>query len=292
MNVLTSLKFLALIGMCAVVFIFAKGNTGHFLSSSPAAGPAGGGVLGSFGVALVAALWAYKSWETCTYSAGETRNPARNLPLGLFIGSLLVMFLYVLANLAYLYVFPAPVMAQSGRIAADAMEAAVGPAGGSIIALIILASITGTCHGHLMTSPRAFYAMARDGLFFKSAARVHPRYLTPHVAILALAFWGIILSLSGTFEQLFTYVIFGYWIFMALTVAGVIVLRRKRPELPRPYRTWGYPVTPVLFILSAVFLTANSLLRTFWNSFAGLGVIAVGIPVYFFWRGRLKKGPS
>ena len=288
MNFLTSLKFLALIGMCVVVFIFAKGSTGNFLSSASDV-KSGGGVLGSFGVALVAALWAYKGWETSTYSAGETKNPAKNLPLGLFIGSAAVIFLYILANLAYLYVFPASVMAQSNRIAADVMEAAIGPVGASIIALIILSSITGTCNGHLMTSPRAFYAMAKDGLFFKSVAKIHPKYLTPHVAILVLAFWGVLLSLSGTFEQLFTYVIFGYWIFMGLTVAGVIILRKKRPELPRPYKTWGYPVTPILFILSAVFLTANSLILTFWNSFAGLGVIAIGIPVYFFWKTRLKK---
>jgi len=291
MNVLTSLKFIALIGVCAVVFIFAKGSTGNFLSSSSGAQPAGG-VLGSFGVALVAALWAYKGWETSTYSAGEIKNPKKHLPLGLFIGSASVIFLYILANLAYLYVFPAAKMAQSDRIAADAMQAAVGPVGASIIALIILTSITGTCNGHLMTSPRAFYAMAKDGLFFKSVAKIHPKYLTPHVAIIVMAIWGCILSTSGTFEQLFTYVIFGYWIFMGLTVAGVIILRKKMPDLPRPYKTWGYPVTPILFIFSAVFLTLNSLIRTFWNSFAGLGVIAIGIPVYFFWKSRLNKASA
>jgi APA family basic amino acid/polyamine antiporter len=291
MNFLTSIKFIALIGICVVVFIFAKGSTGNFLSSSSGSQPSGG-VLGSFGVALVAALWAYKGWETSTYSAGEIKNPQKKLPLGLFIGSVSVIFLYILANLAYLYVFPASKMAQSDRIAADVMQSAVGPVGASIIALIILTSITGTCNGHLMTSSRAFYAMAKDGLFLKSVAKIHPRYLTPHVAIIVMAVWGCILSTSGTFEQLFTYVIFGYWIFMGLTVAGVIILRLKRPDLPRPYRTWGYPVTPILFILSALFLTANSLIRTFWNSFAGLGVIAVGIPVYFFWKTRLKKAQA
>jgi len=291
MNFLTSIKFIALIGVCAVVFIFAKGNTGNFLSPSSGAQPPGG-VLGSFGVALVAALWAYKGWESSTFSAGEIRNPQKKLPLGLLIGTASVILLYVLANLAYLYVFPAAQIAQSDRIAADVMQAAVGPVGASIIALIILTSITGTCNGHLLTAPRAFYAMAKDGLFFKSAAKIHPRYLTPHIAIIMLAVWGSILSTSGTFEQLFTYVIFGYWIFMGLTVAGVIILRKKRPDLPRPYKTWGYPVTPILFILSAVFLTLNSLVRTFWNSFAGLGVIAIGIPVYFFWKTRLKKAQA
>ena len=205
--------------------------------------------LGSFGVALVAALWAYKGWETSTYCAGEIKNPQKKLPLGLFIGSLSVIFLYILANLAYLYVFPASRMAESSRIAADVMEAAVGPVGASVIALIILMSMTGTANGHLLTAPRVFYAMAKDGLFFKSVAKVHPKYRTPYVSIIVLAIWAALLSLSGTFEQLYSYVIFGFWIFMGLTVAGVIILRRKRPDLPRPYKTWGYPVTPILFIL-------------------------------------------
>jgi APA family basic amino acid/polyamine antiporter len=247
--------------------------------------------LGSFGIALVSALWAYKGWETSTYCAGEIKDPQKKLPLGLFIGSLSVIFLYLLANLAYLYVFPAARMAESTRIAADVMEAAVGPVGASIIALIILLSMTGTANGHLLTAPRVFYAMAKDGLFFKSVAKVHPKHRTPHVSIIILATWAALLSLSGTFEQLYSYVIFGFWIFMGLTVAGVIILRKKRPEVPRPYKTWGYPVTPILFIISSVFLTINSLIRTFWNSFAGLALIALGIPVYLVWRGR-RKAPA
>jgi APA family basic amino acid/polyamine antiporter len=290
MNFLTSIKFIGLIGVCVVVFIFAKGSTGNFLSSESAV-PVSGGILGSFGIALVSALWAYKGWETSTYCAGEIRDPQKKLPLGLFIGSLSVIFLYLLANLAYLYVFPAARMAESTRIAADVMEAAVGPVGASIIALIILLSMTGTANGHLLTAPRVFYAMAKDGLFFKSVAKVHPKYRTPHISIIVLATWAALLSLSGTFEQLYSYVIFGFWIFMGLTVAGVIILRRKRPDLPRPYKTWGYPVTPILFVLSSVFLTINSLIRTFWNSFAGLALISLGIPVYLVWR-RRRKAPA
>lgn len=290
MNFLTAIKFVGLIGVCAVVFIFAKGSTGNFLSAESAA-PMSGGLLGSFGVALVAALWAYKGWETSTYCAGEVKDPQRKLPLGLFIGTLAVIVLYILANLAYLYVFPASRMAESSRIAADVMEAAVGPAGASVVALIILMSMTGTANGHIMTASRVFYAMAKDGLFFKSVARVHPKYRTPSISIIVLAVWAAMLSLSGTFEQLYSYVIFGFWIFMGLTVAGVIILRRKRPDLPRPYKTWGYPVTPALFILSAVFLTVNSLIKTFWNSFAGLVLIALGIPAYLIWKGS-RKAPT
>ncbi len=289
-NFLTVIKFVGLIGVCAVVFMFAEGSSGNFFSAGGS--PISGAPLGSFGVALVAALWAYKGWESSTYCAGEVENPQKKLPLGIFIGTLCVIFLYILANLAYLYVFPAAKMAQSGRIAADVMEAAVGPVGATIIALIILMSMAGTANGHLLTTPRVFYAMARDGLFFKSAARVHPRFQTPHASIIMLAVWASILSLSGTFEQLYSYVIFGFWIFMGLTVAGVMVLRRKRPDIKRPYKTWGYPVTPILFILSAVFLTANSLIRTFWNSFIGLALIALGIPVYLIWHRRRSTASS
>ena len=289
MNFLTAIKFVALIAVCTLIFIFAKGSTGNLLAAGPAAAGAGG-LLGRFGLALVAVLWAYKGWETGTYSAGEIRDPQKKLPLGLFIGTLTVLGLYVLANLAYLYVFPASRMAASGRIAADVMAVVFGPAGAAAIALIILLSMTGTANGHIMTSSRVFYAMARDGLFFKGIAKVHPRYLTPHLSIIMLTSWAAVLSLSGTFEQLFSYVIFGFWIFMGLTVAGVILLRRKRPDLPRPYRTWGYPLTPLLFILSSVFLTINSLVHDFRNSAFGLGLIALGIPVFFVWRGRMAPG--
>ncbi len=285
MNFLTSIKFVGLIGVCVVVFAWASGSTGNFFSSEAAA-PAQGGVLGSFGVALVAALWAYKGWENSTYSAGEITDPQRKLPLGLFIGSVSVIVLYLLANLAYLYVFPAARMAASERIAADVMEAAVGPVGASIVAVIILLSMTGTANGHLLTSPRVLYAMAKDGLFFESVGRAHPRYLTPHVSIIVMAVWAGLLSLSGTFEQLFSFVIFGFWIFMGLTVLGVMILRRTRPELQRPYRTWGYPLTPILFILSSVFLTVNSLIRESRNSSIGLALIALGIPVYLIWKRR------
>jgi APA family basic amino acid/polyamine antiporter len=288
MNFLTAIKFIALIAVCVLIFIFAKGSTVNFITGDSTAA-ASGGVLGSFGLALVAVLWAYKGWETGTYSAGEIRNPQKKLPLGLFIGTLTVLILYVLANLAYLYVFPASRMAASGRIAADVMAEVFGPAGASAIALIILLSMTGTANGHILTSSRVFYAMAQDGLFFKSVANVHPRYQTPHVSIILLASWAAVLSLSGTFEQLFSYVIFGFWIFMGLTVAGVLILRRKRPDLPRPYKTWGYPVTPILFILSSIFLTVNSLIQNFWNSAIGLTLIVLGLPVYYIWQGRGKN---
>jgi APA family basic amino acid/polyamine antiporter len=195
-----------------------------------------------------------------------------------------VIGLYLLANLAYLWVLPAPAIAGSTRIAADAMQAAVGRAGAAIVAFVILFSITGAANGNLLTAPRVFFAMARDGLFFERFARVHPQFVTPHVAIVATGAWAGVLSLTGTFEQLAAYVIFGQWIFFGLTVAAVIILRRRRPDLQRPYRTWGYPLTPVVFIAAALFISVNSLIAQPLNALAGLGIILIGIPAYFYWR--------
>jgi APA family basic amino acid/polyamine antiporter len=233
---------------------------------------------------MVRTLWAYKGWEVTTYSAGELRNPTRDLPLGLLAGMAVVIALYLGTNLAYLYVFPAGEIATKSRVAADAMKLVVGPIGGTIIAIVILCSITGAANGNVLTAPRVFFAMANDGLFFKKIASVHPRFLTPHVSILATGGWAAVLSLSGTFEALASYVIFGQLIFFALTAAAVIILRRARPELRRPYRTWGYPLTPVLFIAGAVVLSVNLVLIQTANSLAGLGIILLGVPAYLYWR--------
>ncbi len=290
-NVLTSLKFVALAGIIVVVFLFARGNWGNLVAAA-AAGVGGGDLVGAFGLALVAALWAYKGFEACTFNSGETRNPSRTLPLGIIAGCGLVTLLYLLANAAYLYAVPAARMAKSDRIAADAMAAAVGPLGASIVAFIILFSILGAANGHVLTGPRVYYAMAKDGLFFRKMASVHPKFHTPHVSILVVGTWSIILSLSGTFEQLLRYVIFGHWIFMGLAVSAVIVLRKKRPDLVRPYKALGFPVTPGLFVLAALFVTVNALIGTFWNSFAGLAIIALGIPAYLYWNRKRAKGIS
>ncbi|MBM3305106.1 MAG: amino acid permease [Candidatus Aminicenantes bacterium] len=289
-NLLTYIKTAA-IGMVVVaVFFFAKGqgDPANFFEPSP--GPLNLGLLGSFGVGLIASLWAYKGWESATYSAGEVKDPRRNLPLGILIGLLAIIGIYVLANLAYLYVLPAGTIAASeGRVALEAMEIVSGPFGASLIAFLILFSILGAANQNLLCSPRVYFAMARDGLFFKKVAECHPRFLTPHVSIIAISAWSIVLTLTGTFRQLFTYVIFGQWLFFGLTVAAVIVLRKKRPGLERPYKTWGYPVTPVLFILAAVGVAVFSLLSAFWNAVFGLGLICLGIPAYFYWKRKADR---
>lgn len=281
-NVLMFVKFGAIVAVSLAVFALAGGDARHFVSPAPAAWS--GPLVGRFGAALVLSLWAYKGWEAVTFSSGEIRNPGRNVPLGLLAGTAVVVVLYLTTNLAYLYVFPAEQIAKSSRIAADAMNVAVGPVGASLVAGVILCSITGAANGNVLTAPRVFFAMARDGMFFRRFAGLHPSLLTPHVSILATGAWAAALSVTGTFEQLATYVVFGQWIFFGLTVAAVVVLRAGRPDLARPYRTWGYPVTPVVFVLAALYISVSTLVTQPLNAAAGLGLVLAGVPAYWYWR--------
>jgi APA family basic amino acid/polyamine antiporter len=292
-NLLTYIKTGAIGIVVVAVFFFTKGQGHPSNFVEPAPGPLNFGLLGAFGVGLIASLWAYKGWEAATYNAGEVKNPRKNLPLGILVGTAAVIVIYIIANLAYLYILPVgKIAASEGRVALDVMQIVTGPFGASLIAFLILFSILGAANQNMLTSPRVYFAMARDGMFFKKIAECHPKFLTPHVSIVAITIWSILLTLTGTFKQLFTYVIFGEWIFFGLTVASVIVLRKKRPDLERPYKTWGYPVTPVLFVLAAFYVAVASLLSSFKNAMFGLLIICLGIPAYLYWRGKLKKGAS
>ena len=283
-NLLTAIKLFAVVAVAGLTFAFAEGNPAHFVS--PAVEPVSFGLVSRFGAALIACLWAYKGWEAASYSTGELRDPQRNLFLGLLVGCLLVVVAYVATNLAYLYVFPAATIAGSERIAADALSLSIGPVGTSLISVLILLSILGSANSNILTAPRVYYAMANDGVFFAAAARVHPRFLTPHVAILAMGAWVAVLAMSGTFEQLFAYVIFGQWVFFGLTVGAVLVLRARRPDLPRPVRVWGFPATPLVFIAAAIFIAGSALVTGFFNAVAGLALILLGVPAYLAWHRR------
>jgi APA family basic amino acid/polyamine antiporter len=267
------------------VFLLTKGHGNLRNLVEPGPGPFNLPLLGAFGVGLVASLWAYKGWEAATYSAGEVKNPQKNLPMGILIGTIAVIVLYVLANLAYLYIMPVgKIAASEGRVALDVMRIISKPFWADLITFLILFSILGAANQNMLTSPRVYFAMSRDGMFFKRIAECHPKFLTPHISIAAITFWAILLTLTGTFNQLFTYVIFGEWIFFGMTVASVIVLRKKRPDLERPYRTWGYPVTPAIFVLAAIYVAISALIGQFKNAMGGLLIIIIGIPAYFFWR--------
>jgi len=239
-----------------------------------------------FGVALIACLLAYDGWVQMSFVAGEIKNPSRNILLALVLGVSACIAIYMLANVAYMRVLSIPEIAASDHVGASAAERVLGPAGGSLVAFIITLSIIGTINGCFLTSPRIYFAQARDGLFFSKFAEVHPRFQTPAFAIAAQAVWSIVLLLSGTYETLMDYAMFALWVFYGLMVLGVILLRRSRPELPRPYRMWGYPVTPLLFLAVTLYFLGNTLIARPGPSLAGLALIATGVPVYLFWRRR------
>ena len=255
------------------------------------AGPSGpAGVLSAFGIALISVLWAVEGYYFVTYAAGEVRDPKRNLPRALTFGLLTVMAIYVIVNLAYLYALPMDALAGASRVAEAAATAMVGPAGATIIALTVLVSTLGADAAVILSASRLFYAMAKDGLLFPAAAAIHPKYHTPHLAIIGLTVWSSILALSGTYESLFTYVVFISVLFSFLGGLALFRLRLRRPDAERPYRVWGYPVVPVLFIAGAVFMVLNTLVSKPVQSIAGLGILAIGLPVYYYWSRRVTTG--
>ncbi len=247
--------------------------------------PAVSGIsLSNFGVALIACLLAYDGWVQLTFVAGEIRDPQRNILRALTAGALSVMVIYLLANVAYLHVLTIPEIAASQHVGADAAGRVLGAAGGTIVSLIILISILGTLNGCFLTTPRVYFAQAADGLFFRKFAEVHPRYGTPAFAIVAQGIWSAVLLLSGSYESLIDYALFGIWIFYGLMIAGVVVLRRTRPDVPRPYRMWGYPVTPIVFVAITLWFLGNMLATRPKPAFTGLGLMLTGVPAYFIWR--------
>ncbi len=270
------------VGCIIAIFIVgfgAKGDFANFGGSIPSAG----GFAGFF-AALVAALWAYDGWNNVAMVASEIKNPQRNLPLALTAGTAAVVLLYVLTNLAYFYVLTPAEVAGSDRVAASMMRQVLGEWGAGAVSVAAMISIFAAINGSILTGSRVPFAMARDGLFFSSIAQVHPDYRTPANSILALSAWSALLVLSGSYEDLFNYVIFGSWILYGLATASVIVLRKKRPDMPRPYRTWGYPVVPVVFVLVAAALLLSTLIDNPVRSLAGLGLILAGLPFYSYWK--------
>ncbi|MBV9300718.1 MAG: amino acid permease [Acidobacteriaceae bacterium] len=245
--------------------------------------------LSSFGVALTACLLAYDGWVQLTFVAGEISNPKRNVMGALTFGTLGVAAIYLVANLAYMTVFSISEIAASEHVGADAAARVLGPAGGTLVSLVILISILGTLNGCFLTIPRVYFAQAADGLFFQKFADVHPRYGTPGFAIVAQFVWAAVLLLTGSYESLIDYSLFGIWVFYGLMIAAVMVLRRTRPEVPRPYRMWGYPATPILFLIITVWFVCNMLVTRPGPAFAGLGLIVTGVPAYLLWRRYASK---
>lgn len=244
-----------------------------------------GGLTSALTLAAVSVLWSYGGWQHATFTAAEAKDPQRTVPRALILGASAVTAVYLVTNVAYLFLLTPTQMAASPRVAADALASVMGPVGGSIIALTIFISTFGTTGIYTLTAPRIYYAMATDGVFFQKVAEVHPKYRTPMFAILLQSVWAIVLLLFwGTYEKLISYVVFTDWIFFALAAAAVFVLRHKRPNAERPYRAAGYPFTPALFVILAAMFVFYTMVEKPLESGAGLAFLALGIPVYRAWK--------
>ncbi|HWP99994.1 MAG TPA: amino acid permease [Vicinamibacterales bacterium] len=245
--------------------------------------------LAAFGVAMIAVLWTYEAWYFVTYAAGEVKDPRRNLPRALLYGTLALTGIYLSVNVAYFYALRLDELTGVTRIAEEAARALVGRAGADFVAVTVVVSTFGCNAAAILAGSRLLFAMSADGVFFRAAGAVHPRYRTPHVAIVGLSVWSAILALSGSYEQLFTYVMFASVLFSAAGGVALFRLRRLRPDHPRPYRAWGYPVVPALFVLGSIAFVWNTLVERPVESLAGIGLLALGLPAYAYWRAQAAR---
>jgi len=283
--VLQNLSTVFKVGALAVLVIlgFVLGGAGNGGWSGLLAQRAAVG-LSPFLLAMVSILWAYDGWADLAFIGGEVRDPQRNLPRALLIGTAAVVVLYLAANLVYVYLIPIGQMKHAELVAADAASLLVGSLGIVAISAAVAVSTFGTLNGSMMTAPRIFFAMAEDGLFPRAIARVDPLTGAPTGAIVLAAVLGVIFVLIRTFTQLADQFVIGIWPFYAMAVAAVFILRRTQPDLPRPYRTWGYPVVPLLFLGASLFLLGNYLVSEPGSFALDVGVILTGVPVYGAWR--------
>ncbi len=287
LNFFTSLKVLALVALIIAGLFFSTIHRDNFVPVVPETSVLGLSWASSFMFALVSALFTYGGWQNIGFIAGELKNPRRNLPLAMVIGVAIVITIYILVNFVYVNVLGVPTMAGSRLVASDAMEGLWGSFGGSTVSLLIMVSSFGITNAIIMVSPRVYYAMAKDGLFVSHLAKVHPRYKTPSVALVVQAAWAsIIVIVSDTFQQIMNYVVFMDWFFLALAVYCIYVLRRKYPDAPRPYKVWGYPWTPAIFILLSALVVVNTLIRAPLETGIGIGIVLTAVPVFLYMRSR------
>ena len=279
-NVLTSIKFGGLLVM--TIFLFVHGHWTNLASSFlPAPGHLN---FSAFGIALIGVLWSYDGWHTLSFVAGEVKNPTRNIPASLILGTVACMSIYVVANIAYYSVLDPAAIRSSDHVAAIAVSTAWGGKAAMVLTVLISLSILGAINGSTLATPRATLAMAKDGLFFRVFGRVNEKYHTPVTALIAHGAWAAVLTLLGTFQELFTAVIFTAWIFYGLSVFAVIVLRVREPQLPRPYRCPGYPVAPLLFVCATLWIVGNTIVSDFKHALSGLVLLALSIPLYWLFK--------
>ncbi len=303
----TSLKVAALAAIIALAFFSGTGSAANYISAGTSSVmPQGWALAGAVVAALSGAFWAFDGWNNITYIAGETREPQRNIPRSLFAGMAIIIVVYMLINLAYLYILPVNVMAQSGLVAVDVIAAILGKISPQyaalatgIIAFCIMISTFGTSNGTILATARIYFAMSLDGLFFKSTGKLHNKFRTPANALAIQAVWSCVLTFSGTFDTLTDTLIFVSWLFYMLGALGVFILRKKMPDVPRPYRVWGYPAVPAIFVIfAAAFVimtlyndTANYLSGNapIINSAFGLALVGLGVPFYAYFTRKHRS---
>jgi amino acid transporter len=291
-NVFTCLKILALAVLIVVGVLFFKAPPGSALGPLFPEGLSLK-LVSAFGLALMPALFSYGGWQNLNFVAGEVKNPARTMPLAIISGVSLVVTVYVLANVAYVKAMPIEAIGRSTKLASDAFEAMVGPWGAAFVSAAIVVSTFGITNVFILTGARVYQVMAREGAFLPAAARLHPRFGTPHVAIVLQSVWASALLLTNTYGQLLQFVTFGDWIFFGLTALALIALRRKAPDVARPYRVWGYPVVPALFLLIAAAVVVNVFVTSPGKSAVGSAIILAGLPFYALsWRKNRRGRPS
>lgn len=279
-NVVTLIKIAAVVALIALCLLLPGGSVRNFQPLWPT--EAVGSLVGAFGVAMIAVLWGYDGWIEITYVGSEMKNPARDMPRSILMSTVLVSVLYVGVSIAILYVLGRENAARSPLVAADAMKVVLGTSGAAFITVAVLLSTLGSNHGIVFTAARIPYAMAREGKFFSWAARLHPRYATPNTSLIVQGVWSAFLVMIGSYSDLITCMVFVSFLFYSLSCAAVIVLRNREPGMSRPYRAWGYPVTPVVFILFSAYLIVNSIVSLPVYSLIGAGLLVAGLPFYWY----------
>jgi len=284
-NAMTLVKIASIVGLGLFGLLGPAPVSPQMLGGLPS-----GGVLAAMGVGMIAVLWTFDGWYGATNLAGEMRRPGRDLPLGLILGTAIVTLLYTLLNVVYVRTLTLEQMVATSRIGESAALVLFGPIGARLISAAVLVSTFGCISSTILYAARIYLPMAQDGVFLPSLAKIHPRYKTPAACILAQGVWAVLLTFSGSYEQLYTYVIFAVVLFHTLTGAAVFVLRKTRPQAERPYRTWGYPLVPAVFVVASAALTGNTLFEKPTESLIGLAILALGVPAYLHWRRTAPNG--
>ncbi|MCK9210059.1 MAG: amino acid permease [Ignavibacteriaceae bacterium] len=281
-TVITFIKIASILLLSFVLLTFGNGSAANFFYNFHLPAETSANLIAMIGLALAGAFWAYDGWNNVTFVSGEIKDPQRNVPKALLYGTLIVIAVYVLINVAYLYVLPVEEMKNYPLVASAAAEKIFGGMGASIIAIAVVVSTFGALNGSILSTARVQFAMARTKLFFVSLGKIHPKFATPHVSLVVQGVWSSVLVLSGSFDTITDYVIFASWLFYMLGAFGVFVLRKKMPDAKRPYKVWGYPYTPAIFVVFSFLFLINSVVSDTQNAAMGLILILLGLPVYVY----------